>query len=87
VRLARIRAVRKRPFTLQAELLWHTVPASAKEQILKNVFCGGCKGSAEMIDYSGTEKNGDVVLEGVCAKCGRRVVRVVETSEAPPPNN
>jgi hypothetical protein len=40
-----------------------------------------------MIDYTGTEKNGDLVLEVAYANCGRRVVRVVETSEAPPPNN
>ena len=26
-------------------------------------------------------------LEGSCAKCGHQVVRVVETSEAKPPNN
>ena len=77
----------KRAFTLQAELLWHTVPASAKKRVLQNVYCGGCRGTAEMIDYTGSVKNGDVLLKGACAKCGRLVVRVVETSEAPPPNN
>jgi hypothetical protein len=40
-----------------------------------------------MVDFTGSEKNGDLVLEGACAKCGQRVVRVVETSEAAPPNN
>ena len=40
-----------------------------------------------MIDYNGSEKNGDLVLEGSCAKCGHQVVRVVETSETKPPNN
>ena len=40
-----------------------------------------------MVDYSGAEQNGDLVLDGACAKCGGRVVRVVETSEAAPPNN
>jgi hypothetical protein len=76
----------KRSFTQQAELLWYSIPANAREGILENVFCAKCKGS-EMVDYSGSEKNGDLVLEGSCANCGHRVVRVVETSEAPPPNN
>jgi hypothetical protein len=40
-----------------------------------------------MVDFSGSVKNGNLVLEGACAKCGQRVVRLVETSEAPPPNN
>ena len=79
-------SVSKRVFTSQAELLWYSIPANARERILKNVFCTKCKGS-EMIDYNGSEKNGDLVLEGSCAKCGHQVVRVVETSEAKPPNN
>ena len=77
----------KRAFTAEAELLWGTVPAEAKVRILKNVFCTRCRDSVEMVNYNGTVKNGDVVLEGTCGKCGHRVVRVVETSEAPPPNN
>lgn len=40
-----------------------------------------------MINFSGAEKKGDLVLDGACAKCGDRVVRVVETSEAKRPNN
>jgi hypothetical protein len=80
-------AMSKRSFTAKAELLWHTVPAKAKDQILKNVFCTRCKGSVEIVDYTGSEKNGDLVLEGSSANCGHRMVRVVETSEAPPTNN
>ncbi len=76
----------KKTFTLQAELLWYSVPAQAREAIVKNVFCAKCKAS-EMVDYSGTVKNGDLMLVGACGRCGRKVVRVVETSEARPPNN
>lgn len=79
--------VRKRHFTSKAELLWNSVPAAAKDRILRNVFCAGCRGATEMVDFTGSENKGDLVLEGVCATCGGRVVRVVETSEAPPPNN
>jgi hypothetical protein len=76
----------RRSFTLQAELLWDSIPANVKERTLENVFSIKCKCS-EMIDCSGTEKSGDLVLEGACANYVHRVVRVVETSDAPPPNN
>jgi hypothetical protein len=79
--------VSKRVFTAQAELLWYSIPAAARERIPKNVFCRKCRGASEMVDFTGSEKNGDLVLEGACAKCGQRAVRVVETSEAAPPNN
>jgi hypothetical protein len=82
-----VRSMSARVFTAEAELLWGTVPAQARVRILKNVFCTQCRDSVEMVDYGGTVKGGDVVLDGSCAKCGHRVVRVVETSEAPPPNN
>ena len=79
--------VSKQVFTSQAELLWLSIPAAARERIPNNVFCRNCRGASEMIDFTGSEKNGDLVLEGVCAKCGQRVVRLVETSETAPPNN
>lgn len=77
----------KRSFTPRAELIWGSVPASARDQIVSNAFCRTCRGAVKMIDYTGTEKKGNLLLEGACAKCGHRVVRVVETSEAAPPNN
>ena len=43
-------------FAPQAELLWGTVPAKAKEQVLRSGFCMKCKGSVEIVDHTGTEK-------------------------------
>ena len=74
--------VKKERFTLQASILWSTVPREAKERILKNCFCPRCRETAEMVRSRGAEKNGDLVLTGSCAKCGHKVVRIVETSEA-----
>ena len=65
-------------FTPHALLLWTFVPRDAKTSILKNVFCTKCRTSVEIVDYKGTEKNGDVVLTGRCKVCGNKVVRVVE---------
>lgn len=68
-------------FTAKAAVLWGTIPKEARERILRNVFCGNCRGSVLIADYTGEEQNGDLVLKGTCAKCGGEVVRVVETSE------
>ncbi len=68
-------------FSTQAGVLWGTIPREARERILKNVFCGKCRGSVEMVRFTGKEENGDVILKCSCAVCGQAVVRVVETSE------
>ena len=71
----------KKQFTPEAELLWTSVPSGAKEKILKNVFCVKCRVSIPIVDYTGREKNGNVLLEGKCGVCGHSVARVGETSE------
>lgn len=68
-------------FTAKAAVLWGTIPKEARERILGNVFCGRCRGSVTITDYTGEERNGDVILKGSCANCGHEVVRVVEMSE------
>ena len=79
--------MKQEQFAMQAAILWSMVPKEAKERILKNVFCVQCEGPAEMVNFKGREKKGDLVLTGACAKCGHKVVRVLETSEAPTQNN
>ena len=68
-------------FSAKAAVLWSTVPKEARPRILANVFCVKCRGSVQIVDFTGEEEKGDVVLRGKCAKCGHEVVRVVETSE------
>ena len=61
--------------------MWGTIPREGRERILKNVFCGKCRGSGDLVRFTGEEKNGDVILRGACARCGHEVVRLVDTSE------
>jgi hypothetical protein len=79
--------VSKEQFTPKAAILWNTVPKEARERILKNVYCANCMAQVEMVDPNGQEENGNLVLTGLCSKCGHEVVRIVETSEAPTENN
>jgi hypothetical protein len=68
-------------FTARAATLWGTVPEEAKDRVLKNVFCVKCRGVVEIVNFTGAEENGDIILTGQCAKCGHEVVRDIETSE------
>lgn len=69
-------------FTPRAAALWGAIPTQARERLLKNVFCGNCRGSVEIIKFTGEERDGNLALTGSCAKCGQGVARVVETSQA-----
>lgn len=68
-------------FTPEAEVLWAIVPKHIRNKILTNVFCSRCLNAVTIVDFTGREKNGDVILEGKCEKCGQEVSRTVETSE------
>ncbi|MGE3308700.1 MAG: DUF5679 domain-containing protein [Limisphaerales bacterium] len=68
-------------FTPAAAVLWGVIPREARERILANVFCVKCRRSVTMVNFTGEEQNGDVILRGACANCGHEVVRVLETSE------
>ena len=61
-------------------------PAAHKEKVLKNVFCAKC-GVTEMVKFSGKMQKGDLILRGSCAKCGGKVVRLIESSERNPLRN
>jgi hypothetical protein len=68
-------------FTTRAAVLWGTIPKEARERVLANVWCVKCRTSVTITKFTGEERNGAVILNGSCAKCGHEVVRVVETSE------
>jgi hypothetical protein len=36
-----------------------------------------------MVDFSGREEQGGLVLSGFCAACGGKVARVIETGQEP----
>ena len=58
--------------------MWAAIPAEVKPKLLANVFCGNCRGAVKIIDFAGTAKGGDLLLNGSCAVCGRAVARLIE---------
>ena len=52
-------------------------------KVLDNVFCGKCM-TTVIYDYSiYIDALGYIILWGSCAKCGKKVARVIETAENP----
>ena len=69
-------------FTPRAQVEWDKIPAEAHERILNAVWCGNCRTSVRVIDYTGTwEESGEIRLQGFCATCGHVVVRIIEKAE------
>lgn len=77
----------KGKFTTEAALLWGGIPVAIQKRILKSAFCAKCNILVEIVNYSGTVENGDLILDGDCAFCGHAAARVVETSQASHENN
>jgi len=69
-------------FTARAAVLWAAIPKETRARIVANAFCVKCCGAVEIVNFTGEETNGDLILKGACAKCGHEVARLVETSES-----
>ncbi len=66
------------PFTREAQARWNEISRVGQEAILKNIYCGKCKGIGSIILESGNMQRRSLILRGKCKDCGREVCRVVE---------
>jgi len=62
---------------LKAAQKWNKIPKDIQEKLLDNVFCGKC-GITTIIDYSMTNDQYGILLQGKCKKCGGVVARLIE---------
>lgn len=69
-------------FTPDAALFWAAIPVEIKQKILANVYCSGCRSPVTIINFTGTIKGGDLLLQGSCAICGGKVARLIEGPDA-----
>jgi hypothetical protein len=65
-------------FTPPARQRWESIPTEIRQRLLSNVWCGHCRHETTITNFSGTIKNGDLLLVGACAECKGDVGRVVE---------
>jgi len=66
-------------FTKPARKLWDAIPENYRKLLLSNVWCGKCRDSTTITNFSGAVKGGDLLLVGKCAVCHGDVARVVES--------
>jgi hypothetical protein len=65
-------------FTAPAAKLWDSIPPNTKKLLLANAYCGQCRGSVTIKNFSGVVRSGDLLLVGKCAECHGDVARVIE---------
>lgn len=65
-------------FTDPAAKLWATIPAETKKLLLANVWCGSCRHSVTITNFTGAVKAGDLLWVGLCAECRGDVARLIE---------
>jgi uncharacterized CHY-type Zn-finger protein len=66
-------------FTAAAARLWASIPADTRKALLANVWCGRCKHSVTIKNFSGVVKSSDLLLVGQCAECQSDVARLIES--------
>jgi len=66
-------------FTDPAAKLWVDIPAETRKLLLSNVWCGKCRDSVTIRNFTGAARGGDLLLVGECSECRSDVARLVET--------
>ena len=67
-------------FSVQAKRLWQGIPEASRQILLASVWCGKCADGTTIVNFCGEVKGGDLILRGVCSRCGAQVARHVESS-------
>lgn len=64
-------------FTRSAHQRWESIPEDIRQRLLANVWCRQCRHEVTITNFSGTIKEGDLLLVGKCAQCNGDVARVI----------
>lgn len=65
-------------FTPTAHEIWNCLDPQMRVRLMNNVFCGNCKSETGIGYVSGVVEKGNLILRGVCTKCGGSVARLIE---------
>lgn len=64
--------------SFDANKKWLMLPVEIRQMLVRNVFCGHCRGAVQIEKYVIKDFRDTVVLEGKCKNCGNDVVRVID---------
>ncbi|MFH1251577.1 MAG: hypothetical protein V1715_10835 [bacterium] len=65
-------------FSPPARAFWNKIPSDIQERLLDNACCAHCAAMTTITDYTGTIEKGDLILDGICIRCGNAVTRLIE---------
>ena len=65
----------------------HIALSVVSSQAQTLLYCTKCRAAVQMINCTGKEEQGILILRGACAACGQEVVRVLEEPEGKPSLN
>lgn len=65
-------------FTRPARQRWESIPSDIRQRLLANVWCEHCRHEVMITNFTGTIKDGNLLLVGKCAECYSDVARVIE---------
>jgi hypothetical protein len=74
-------------FTLEAAVIWTSVPQPVREEITLKTWCRHCELPAPLCEYGGSMKGRVLVLKGKCGFCIRRINQMIDTYLLPMPQN
>lgn len=64
--------------TAQARKRWEKIPADIRVKLLNNVWCTACASETGIGQVEGKVERGDLILRGICTRCGGEVARLIE---------
>lgn len=65
-------------FTPEAQGFWDGISPQMRVKLMNNAFCFACKAETGIGNATGSIEEGDLILKGICTKCGEPVVRLIE---------
>ena len=66
--------------TPQAKKIWEAISPEIRMKLLNNVWCGRCGKMTGIGKIDARVDRGDLILKGICTRCGGPVARLIEGS-------
>jgi hypothetical protein len=74
--------------SLEAALLWATLPGGVKQRAVNQAWCRNCRDRVALAPgWAGRVEAGKLLLEGSCPRCGSPITRIIDATTAEPPSS
>jgi hypothetical protein len=74
--------------SLEAALLWATLPAEVRDRAVNHAWCRDCRQRVALAPgWSGRVAAEKLFLEGSCPRCAAPITRIIDAGTAAPPSS